>query len=90
MVENARLGQDLETQKLNLADINEFLTSELDKTSAKLIQLEDKAGRMQQRLDDLMENHVVCQHSHAICHVMQSCITHRTEYTVSTILCSKS
>ena len=66
MVENARLGQDLETQKLNLADINEFLTSELDKTSAKLIQLEDKAGRMQQRLDDLMENHVVCQHSHAI------------------------
>ncbi|DBA92593.1 hypothetical protein WJX77_006764 [Trebouxia sp. C0004] len=58
LVENARLGQDLETQKLNLADINEFLTSELDKTSAKLIQLEDKAGTMQQRLDDLMENHV--------------------------------
>ena len=60
MVENARLGQDLETQKLNLADINEFLTSELDKTSAKLMQLEDKAGKMQQQLDDLMENHVVC------------------------------
>jgi len=60
LVENARLGQDLETQKLNLADINEFLTSELDKTSAKLMQLEDKAGKMQQQLDDLMENHVVC------------------------------
>ncbi|KAA6417714.1 MAG: hypothetical protein FRX49_12300 [Trebouxia sp. A1-2] len=58
LVENARLGQDLETQKLNLADINEFLTSELDKTSAKLIQLEDKAGKVQQRLDELVENHV--------------------------------
>ena len=60
LVENARLGQDLETQKLNLADINEFLTSELDKTSANLMQLEDKAGKMQRLLDDLMENHVVC------------------------------
>lgn len=90
LVENARLGQDLETQKLNLADINEFLTSELDKTSAKLMQLEDKAGKMQQRLDDLMENHVVCQHSHAICHVTQSCITQRTQCTVSKILYSNS
>lgn len=77
LVENARLGQDLETQKLNLADINEFLTSELDKTSAKLIQLEDKAGKVQQRLDELVENHVVCQHSCAIFPVMQSCIRHR-------------
>jgi len=58
-VENARLGQDLETQKLNLADINEFLTSELDKTTTKLVQLEDRAGKLQQELDDLKESHVV-------------------------------
>ena len=69
LVENARLGQDLETQKLNLADINEFLTNELDKTGKKLIVLEDKAGTLQQELDELKENHVVCRHGHVIHHL---------------------
>lgn len=66
LVENARLGQDLETQKLNLADINEFLTGELDKTSTKLTQLESRAGKLQQELDDLKESHVVRNDNHTI------------------------
>lgn len=60
------MGQDLETQKLNLADINEFLTGELDKTSTKLTQLESRAGKLQQELDDLKESHVVRNDNHTM------------------------
>ncbi|KAL3148627.1 hypothetical protein ABBQ38_014050 [Trebouxia sp. C0009 RCD-2024] len=56
-VENARLGQDLETQKLNLADINEFLTSELEASAKKLRQMEDKADALQQQVDDARDTH---------------------------------
>lgn len=59
-IENARLGQDLETQKLNLADINEFLTSEIEASSKKLKQVEDKAAALQQQVDDVMDTHTVC------------------------------
>ena len=59
-VENARLGQDLETQKLNLADINDFLTSELEASAKKLRQMEDKAAALQQQVDDARDTHTVC------------------------------
>lgn len=59
-IENARLGQDLETQKLNLADINEFLTGELEASSKKLRQMEEKASALQQQMDDIKEIHTVC------------------------------
>ena len=57
--ENARLGQDLETQKLNLADINEFLTSELEASSKTVRQIEDKAAALQQELDNVKDIHTV-------------------------------
>lgn len=59
-IENARLGQDLETQKLNLADINEFLTSELEASGNNLRQIEEKATALQQQVDDIKEIHAVC------------------------------
>ena len=59
-IENARLGQDLETQKLNLADINEFLTSELEASCKKLRQIEQKAAALQQQVDNIKETHTVC------------------------------
>lgn len=59
LIENARLGQDLETQKLNLADINEFLTSELEASGKKLRQIEEKATALQQQVDDIKEIHTV-------------------------------
>ena len=58
-IENARLGQDLETQKLNLADINEFLTSELEASGKKLRQIEEKADALQQQVDNIKETHKV-------------------------------
>ena len=59
LVENARLGQDLETQKLNLADINEFLTSELEASGKKLRQIEEKAAALQQQVDNIKDTHTV-------------------------------
>ena len=58
-MENARLGQDLETQKLNLADINEHLTGELRVASSKMDKLEAQALALQAEVDELKENHVV-------------------------------
>ena len=58
-MENARLGQDLETQKVTLADINEHLTGELRVSSAKMDELEAKAVALQFEVDELKESHMV-------------------------------
>ena len=59
LVENARLGQDLETERVNLADINEHLTGELRASSAKMDELEAKAVALQCEVDELKESHMV-------------------------------
>ena len=59
LVENAKLGQDLETQKLNLFDINEHLTGELKVASAKMDKLEAQALALQAEVDELKDNHMV-------------------------------
>ena len=48
-------------QKLNLADINEFLTGELAQSSAKLEQMEAKAAKQQAILDKIEQRHTVSQ-----------------------------
>lgn len=75
-IENARLGQDLETQKLNLADINEFLTSELEASCKKLRQIEQKAAALQQQVDNIKETHTVC-----ISHCCQLYLRNHHQYT---------
>ena len=59
LVENAKLGQDLETQKLNLFDINEHLTGELKVASAKMDKLEAQALALQAEVDELKDSHMV-------------------------------
>lgn len=58
-MENARLGQDLETQKLNLFDINEHLTGELKVASAKMDKLEAQNLALQAEADELKQSHLV-------------------------------
>ena len=70
LIENARLGQDLETQKLNLADINEFLTSELEASSSKLRQMEGAAAALQQELDEAKDTHTVSTSSLQPAHLL--------------------
>mmetsp|Transcript_5179 Transcript_5179/g.11289 ORF Transcript_5179/g.11289 Transcript_5179/m.11289 type:complete len:601 (-) Transcript_5179:161-1963(-) len=56
-VENIRLNDELETQKLNLRDINEFLTNELKARSLTTSALEAKVFELNQLLDEIRKNH---------------------------------
>jgi hypothetical protein len=54
-----KLNEELETQKLNLRDINEFLTNELKARSLTTSAMEAKVVELYHLLDDLNKNHEV-------------------------------
>ncbi|GAX79973.1 hypothetical protein CEUSTIGMA_g7412.t1 [Chlamydomonas eustigma] len=56
-VENVKLNEELETQKLNLRDINEFLTNELKARSLTTSAMEAKVVELYHLLDDLNKSH---------------------------------
>eukprot|EP00201_Polytomella_parva_P013664 CAMPEP_0175066590 /NCGR_PEP_ID=MMETSP0052_2-20121109/16597_1 /TAXON_ID=51329 ORGANISM="Polytomella parva, Strain SAG 63-3" /NCGR_SAMPLE_ID=MMETSP0052_2 /ASSEMBLY_ACC=CAM_ASM_000194 /LENGTH=412 /DNA_ID=CAMNT_0016333317 /DNA_START=52 /DNA_END=1287 /DNA_ORIENTATION=- len=56
-VENVKLNEDLELQKLNLRDINEFLTNELKARSLTTSALEAKVGDLATMIEDLKKSH---------------------------------
>ena len=58
-MENAKLSEDLETQKLNLRDINEFLTNELKARSLTTSAMEAKVVELYHLLDDVNKSHEV-------------------------------
>jgi len=58
-VENAKLSEDLETQQLNLRDINEFLTNELKARSLTTSAMEAKVVELYHLLDDVNKSHEV-------------------------------
>ncbi|KAI8470963.1 MAG: hypothetical protein J3K34DRAFT_508062 [Monoraphidium minutum] len=51
-VENFRLSDELEAQKLNLRDINEFLTNELKARTAANAALEERGAQLAAQLED--------------------------------------
>lgn len=51
-MENFKLSEDLEGQKLNLKDITEFLTAELKARTLSSTALEEKAAELQAALDE--------------------------------------
>lgn len=62
-VDNLKLNEELETQKLNLRDINEFLTNELKARSLTTSALEAKVYELNQLLEEVKRNHEVCAHA---------------------------
>jgi hypothetical protein len=58
-IENFKLSEDLETQKLNLRDINEFLTNELKARSLTTSALEAKVYELNQLMEEVRKNHEV-------------------------------
>ncbi len=58
-VENIKLAEELETQKLNLRDINEFLTNELKARSLTTSALEGKVYELQGLIDEVKKQHEV-------------------------------
>ncbi len=58
-VENVKLNEELETQKLNLRDINEFLTNELKARSLTTSAMEAKVVELYSLTDELNKNHEV-------------------------------
>ena len=58
-VENVKLNDELETQKLNLRDINEFLTNELKARSLTTSAMEAKVVELYHLLDDVNKSHEV-------------------------------
>ena len=65
-VENAKLSEDLETQKLNLRDINEFLTNELKARSLTTSAMEAKVVELYHLLDDVNKSHEVGRDAEAV------------------------
>lgn len=58
-MENVKLNDELETQKLNLRDINEFLTNELKARSLTTSAMEAKVVELYHLLDDVNKSHEV-------------------------------
>lgn len=58
-VDNIKLNEELETQKLNLRDINEFLTNELKARSLTTSALEAKVFELNHLMDELRKSHEV-------------------------------
>ncbi len=58
-IENIKLTEDLETQKLNLRDINEFLTNELKARSLTTSALEAKVYEFNQLMEEIKKGHEV-------------------------------
>ncbi|GFH23242.1 uncharacterized protein HaLaN_20829, partial [Haematococcus lacustris] len=56
-IENFKLSDDLETQKTNLRDINEFLTNELKARSLTTSALEAKNFELTQQIEDIRKSH---------------------------------
>ncbi|KAJ9514044.1 hypothetical protein QJQ45_021136 [Haematococcus lacustris] len=56
-IENFKLSDDLETQKTNLRDINEFLTNELKARSLTTSALEAKNFELTQQIEDIRKCH---------------------------------
>lgn len=52
-VDNFRLSDELEAQKVNLKDINEFLTNELKARSLTTSALEEKVLELTQKMEDI-------------------------------------
>jgi len=52
-VENFKLSDELDAQKLNLRDINEFLTNELKARTATNAVLDERVALLTQRMEDL-------------------------------------
>jgi hypothetical protein len=69
-VDNIKLNEELETQKLNLRDINEFLTNELKARSLTTSALEAKVYELNQLMEDVKKNHEV--RAHATCPCMHA------------------
>lgn len=59
MVDNFKLSEELETQKLNLRDINEFLTNELKARSLTTSALESKVQELNLLVEDVRRSHEV-------------------------------
>lgn len=59
MVDNFKLSEELETQKLNLRDINEFLTNELKARSLTTSALESKVQELNVLVEDVRRSHEV-------------------------------
>ena len=58
-VDNIKLEEELETQKLNLRDINEFLTNELKARSLTTSALEAKVFELNSLMEDVRKAHEV-------------------------------
>lgn len=56
-VDNIKLEEELEQQKLNLRDINEFLTNELKARSLTTSAMEAKVMELYHQLDDIQKKH---------------------------------
>lgn len=59
VVDNFKLSEELETQKLNLRDINEFLTNELKARSLTTSALESKVQELNVLVEDVRRSHEV-------------------------------
>lgn len=58
-MDNFKLSEELETQKLNLRDINEFLTNELKARSLTTSALESKVQELNVLVEDVRRSHEV-------------------------------
>jgi hypothetical protein len=58
-VDNIKLNEELETQKLNLRDINEFLTNELKARSLTTTALEAKVFELNHLMDEMKKTQEV-------------------------------
>jgi hypothetical protein len=58
-IENIKLTDELENQKINLRDINEFLTNELKARSLTTAALEEKVQELTQLAEDNKKSHEV-------------------------------
>ena len=58
-VENFKLSDELAEQRLNLKDINEFLTNELKVRSLTTAALEEKVASLHQQMEDTRKEYEV-------------------------------
>ena len=80
-VENIKLSEALETQKLNLRDINEFLTNELKARSLTTSALEAKVYELNILLEDSKKAHEVRQDAHTHIHSRAHARAHTHTHT---------
>jgi DNA-binding transcriptional MerR regulator len=59
LVENLKLADELEAQRLNLKDINEFLTNELKARTAANAALDERVAALSQRLEEAVREREV-------------------------------